>query len=768
MSLPAFSYAAIEEVIVTANKREQNFNDVGSTMSVLSSRLLVEQQISSLDDIAASVPSLTYARSDSNTPIYTLRGIGFNESSLGVYPAVSVYLDQAPLTFPALPGHSAFDLERIEVLKGPQGTLFGQNSTGGAINLIAAKPSDYFDAGFHTTYGRFDLIEVEGFLSGPLTDTLNGRVAVKTRQQDEWQSSITRDAENGEEDLAAGRLILQWLPSDQTELTVTLSGWNDESDPQALQLAATKYTVPSSLLTPNGIPIANAPLAPEDSRAADWGPADIYNDREMWHGVINFSHDFADNLRFTSLSSYIDFDQQLASDRSGANIQNEDLTRMEGSIKTFSQEFRVENTDIETLRWVVGVNYEDSEVEEDETLSYINNTNGIAAGGIFQNGIYTHSNMENWAVFGNVEYNLTSDLVLKLGTRYTDSEYEFRNCNYDIGDGGVAGLFNYLGSVVGTTPFDPVGSGPGECFILNFDGVPGEAFTDKLKEDNISWRVGLDYNVNDDILAYANISKGHKQGSFPTSSPASWIGLEPVTQESVLAYEIGAKSLLLDGRMQFNTAVFLYTYEDKQVRGTIPDLIFETLAQLRNIPESEVKGAEVELVFSPVDNLNLSLSAVYLDTEITKAGSEINTVGDVSDYEGSELPFTSQWSTRFDVEYTWSMAGMMPFIGLTYTYDTEKTTVMDAYDVKPKAIDTSLPQNRYIDGFETPFIIDDYGVLDMRAGIRAQDESWSFFLWGKNVTDEYYWHNVTVAQDNISRAAGMPATYGLTFTYKLN
>lgn len=769
LTLPGISYGAIEEIIVTANKREQSFSDVGATMSVMTSSKLVEQRISSMDDIAAAVPSLTFARSDSNTPIYTLRGIGFNESSLGVYPAVSVYLDQAPLTFPTLASHSAFDLERIEVLKGPQGTLFGQNSTGGAVNYVAAKPTDEFEAGVTTTYGRFDLVEVEGFVSGPLTDTLKGRLAIQTHNMDAWQKSITRDDENGEVDFYTGRAIFDWQPNDKTDVTVTLSGWKDESEPQALQLAGTKYAFADQLATPRGLPLLNAPVSPEEPRAADWFAAEPpFSDREMWHHTLRVGYNLADDLLFTSLSSYIDFEQSQGVSRSGSAAQNEDLTDMDASIKTFSQEFRVENTNVETYRWVVGVNYEDSEVEEDQQFSYLNNTSALANGGIFQSSVYLNSNMENFAIFGNFEYNVTEDLNLKLGARYTDSQYEFDSCNYDSGDGSIAGLFNFLGGLLGGgTPFTPIGVGSGQCFTLNYDNVPGYVFNDTLEEDNVSWRVGLDYNINDDILLYANVSKGYKQGSFPTSSPASWTGLEPVTQESVLAYEIGSKSQLMDGRLNLNAAVFKYEYKDKQVRGTIQDDVFVTLPQLRNIPESEVVGAEIELIANPIDGLTLTLSAVYLDTEITESlPDEINVVGIVSDFEGADLPFTSQWSTRFDAEYRWDMDSVSPFVGLTYSYQTEQTAAIDGEETVPVAPPANLPQNKFIPGYEAPFVIDDYGVLDMRAGISALDDSWTLFIWGKNVTDEYYWNNVTIAQDTISRAAAKPVTYGATFSYR--
>jgi iron complex outermembrane receptor protein len=155
------------DIIVTAQKREQNINKVGLTITALGAGALEERNIQSAQDIAQAVPGLSYTESANNTPVYTLRGVGFYDTSLGSYPTTSVYLDQVPLPFPILTSLTAFDLERIEVLKGPQGTLFGQNSTGGAINYIAAKPTDTFSAGIEGSYGRFDGFRQRSLGRGP-------------------------------------------------------------------------------------------------------------------------------------------------------------------------------------------------------------------------------------------------------------------------------------------------------------------------------------------------------------------------------------------------------------------------------------------------------------------------------------------------------------------------------------------------------------------------------------------------------------------------
>lgn len=756
---PLVSYASlqIEEIIVTANKRQESLNDVGATISVLSAEQLARQGIASMEDIAVFTPALTFARSASNTPIYTLRGIGFNETSIGVYPAVSVYLDEAPLTFPVLASHAAFDLERVEVLKGPQGTLFGQNSTGGAINLIAAKPTEEFEAGVTTTLGRFSLTELQGYVSGPLNENLRGRVAVKYHYMDEWQESVSRADENGKEDNFTGRVYLEWEPTDATSIALNLNGWKDKSDPQALQLAAVHAKFPSSL---NAGVIA-APFPGDDPEKADWTPGSNFSDRQMYQATLRVEHMINDDLMLTSLSSFIDYDQKQYSDTDGVPITTFDLPKMDADLHTFSQELRLENTNADEYRWVMGVNYEASEVSEDQILSYGDGSSSIPNGGIFQNTVSVDNEMNNWAVFGNIDYFLTDALKLKVGARYTDAMFDNESCNADVGDGINAGLFNFLGDLFsGPGTFEPVG--PGDCFSLNYSGQPGEKWKASLDEDNVSWRVGLDYDVSENMLIFGNISKGYKQGSFPTLTAATWRAFEPVVQESVLSYEFGVKQQLLDGRLSINTAAFYYEYQDKQIKGNINDEVFGILEALRNIPEVEVYGVEIDTVLIPVEGLTVSLAGTWLDHEITKSPQEaIDILGNSRNYEGYSVPYTADLTLRLDIEYSWDLDNISPFIGFTYSYEDEKTTSIGGNEITVP----DIPNNRTVSGGENPFLLDEINVLNVRAGLSSIDEKWSAFIWAKNITDEYYWTNATVTDDTTSRLAAKPRTFGITATY---
>ena len=196
----------VTELVVTAQKREESIQDVPLSITAASGETLTELGVTDTSQLDKIVPGFTYTPSFYGTPIYTIRGVGFLDTSLAGSPTVTVYVDEVPLPFSILSTAATLDPERVEVLKGPQGTLFGSNATGGAVNYVAAKPSDTFDAGADVTWSRFNQVDAQGFITGPLTDTLSGRIALRTVQGGRWQESYTRPGKEwGEQDLIQGR-----------------------------------------------------------------------------------------------------------------------------------------------------------------------------------------------------------------------------------------------------------------------------------------------------------------------------------------------------------------------------------------------------------------------------------------------------------------------------------------------------------------------------------------------------------------------------------
>ncbi|OAO00798.1 hypothetical protein A8B75_18030 [Sphingomonadales bacterium EhC05] len=759
-------------IVVTANKREQNLNDVGLTITAIGGDELTNRGIVSLEDVASVVPGLAFASSTNSTPIFTLRGVGFNESSLGVYPAVSVYSDQIPLPFPVTASHAAYDLERVEVLKGPQGTLFGQNATGGAINYIAAKPTDYFEAGGDISYGRFNSIGGNAFVSGPLGDNLKGRLAFTGLNSDDWQRSNSRPNDtNGSQSYFAGRMLLDFEPTDRIRLSLNLNGWRDRSDPQAQQLVAVDPQIPPPGAAPSIYTnLANTRLSPTNSRAADWstGSGEPRGDRRFLQASLRADIDVTDDITLTSLTSYNDYKQNNTFDGDGSPLVLFDIVQGDGTIKSFGQELRLANNDSGPFRWVVGANYEDSNTFEDQILNYQESSNFNAANAfINSSGITNDQSIENYALFANGEFEVSDQLTFKAGARYTESTNNADICSYAAGDGNVAVLFNILGGLLGSAPFTPIAgtnnpAGTNNCYTLNANLVPGDRFVRQLKEDNISWRVGLDFKANDDILLYTNISRGYKAGSYPSLAAATFTALAPVTQESVTAFEGGFKATLADDVVQWNGAAFYYDYKDKQVRGKILDPIFGILDALQNVPKSKIFGLETDLTIRPVDGLTISGSVTFLDSEIQNF-SGVNVRGVVNNFSGDALPFTPKWSYGLNVDYKMETAnGGTPFVGVSLGGRSSSDSVPGGSRIPF----STGPNARSLAGVPLIYKLEGYTTVDARLGYEAEDESWRIMVWGKNIFNEYYLTNTITSSDSVARFAGRPATYGITIGFK--
>lgn len=772
-SLPNLAIAAaIEEVVVTAQKRAESVNDVGLSISAATSDRLEALGVTDTSELAKVAPGLVFTVSQNGTPLYTIRGVGFNDYTLGASPAVSVYVDEVPLAYSAFTKGATLDLERVEVLKGPQGLLFGQNSTGGAINYVAAKPTQEFQAGIKGSYGTFNRFDGEGFVSGGLMDTLSARLAIGATQSEDWQESISSSRTNGGENLSKGRLQFLWNPTDTIEILAGVNGWRDKSDPQAAQLKGLALQNPNPQPPFADVPetlrrigaFQALPLAGNNARDADWGPFTPSRDDDFTQYTLRADFTLNDHLTLTSITSYAEYNEDYVMDRDGSTLQNAGITS-QGSVDSFGQELRLSG-DADALQWVVGLNYASNDTDSDEKISTRDSTNTAilpAPAPWIDSAVSTlKQEITDKAIFGNIEYEITDSLKTLVGARYSKNENDSSECMHE-GDAGIMATFPFIGEFAGGRPLgSTVLTSPDPCMALNPANQfrPSEVpLQQTLDEHNTSWRVGLNYSMTSDLLVYGLISKGYKTGSFPELPASSITQYEPVTQESVLAYEVGAKWSSPQQDLQVNGALFYYEYEDKQVRGIVKDPVFNQLDRLVNIPKSDIQGAEIEIVSSPIDGLLMSLSATYIDSEVKDfytfnnalTGQQedgINGVRQQGDFSGSELPFTPKAQLVADVEYRWPVAeGLEAFVGGNVLYNSEANSTFGD------------PQETRIDAFTT---------LDLRVGVSAADRSWSASVWGRNVTDEYYWSNAFVAQDSVVRYAAKPATYGVAFSYKFN
>ena len=771
------------DIIVTAQKREQKLQDVGLTLTALSSDLLATKRIATLADLANAVPGLIYTQSQNNTPVYTLRGVGFFESSLAAYPDVSTYIDQAPLPLPVTSTLTGFDLERVEVLKGPQGTLFGNNATGGAINFIAAKPKDTFGAGATLGYGRFNTVDFEGYVTGPLADTLNVRLATKVTRGDDWQHGYTNDRTSGKSNTTAGRFLADWKPAERLSFSLNVNGWLNRSDPQAPQYyRLTPQNPPGApgpfgTSVPTDLPIFTYPTAPRTARAADFTESNSPRARNsFWQAALRTDYEATDGIMLTSLSSYLQTRIRENIEYDGTSLSAFDLQNHRGRINSFSQEIRAASTGGGPARWVVGANYEHTTVGD----SALNITNDSSSAFINQAALaffFSHQKMDNYALFGNLEYDVTPELTLKGGVRYTKAKRTAASGNAqptDVVDPfplGFNEFFNIIWSSLSSIypNFTPVPLGDSFAIDnrLNAAGTPldpstyGTAglFNGKLKEDNVSWSVGVNYKAAPDVLLYANVSKGYKAGSFPLVSAATWSQLESIKQESLIDYEVGFKTQFLDRQLTLNGAAFYYDYRDKQLRSNIVDGIFGLLNGLVNVPKSTVKGGEIEATYRPNSSLTINLAATYLDAKVKRYNGIVgagvdNTTGlripIFESYKGARLPFAPKFQAMASFQYTQPVSDNLElFFGMDVSAQSKSYGVL-----------AITPTDK------SDYMIPKRALVGANVGFQSPDDRWKVMIWGKNIFDKYYTINSILAYDGIVRYAGRPAEYGITVGYK--
>jgi iron complex outermembrane receptor protein len=737
--------AAPGEIVVTAQKRSESINKVGMSISAVSGDRLDKLGVSDISQLIKVVPGFNYTATGYATPVYTIRGVGFQDNTLSASPTVSVYVDEVPVPFSAETLGADLDLERVEVLKGPQGTLYGQNSTGGAINFIAAKPTKEFQAGLDASYSRFNTVDLKGFVSGPLTDTLGIRVAVRSLQSGDWQKSITRADTNGQQNQLYGRVLLDWQPTDRLTFSVNANGWRDRSDTQAFQLTG---VIPGSRANPMLPAVINAPLAPNDARAADWDPG-LTQRRNNWfaEGSVRIDYQLNDEMKFSSISSYQRFSRDQPFDSDGMAPMNFRVTQF-GKVETYYQELRLTGDIGRNFNYIVGANYESDKVHEVYILNDSEASTRIAFGRPFrESGVQTYQHAETKGIYGNAEYKITPSLALQGGLRYTKADRYFSGCAYDVGNGDAAALANTLSSTYRGGAPSP-GIQPGQCYTLNaVTFLPGNV-EGRLDEHNVSWRAGVNWTATRGALLYANISRGYKGGSFPMLAGTFSTQYNPVKQESILAYEAGFKLTLLNRTLQLNGAGFYYDYSNKQIRGKLIDPVFSAIGALVTVPKSRIYGFELSGIWTGINGLTVSPSVSMVNSRIGGDFYNYSLIGTYGRITGEPFPYTPRWSGNVDAEYTRDIRNdLRAFFGGNLSF-----------------------QSRTNGGFGElqPFIIKAYQVLDLRAGVETVDGKWRASLFGHNVTNTYYWTSENHLQDANSRLAGMPATYGvsLSFRYK--
>lgn len=709
----------VEEIVVTAERRAESLQSVPISITALSGEQVQQLNLKQASDLSGISPGVfaVGSRGDAN-PIFAIRGIGLNDTFANNNPTVGVYLDDIVQPFTPLLGFPVFDLQRIEVLKGPQGTLYGRNTTGGAINFISKAPTHDFDAYATASYGRFDRTEIEGAIGGGLTDNLALRLAGKvTDQSDGWQTNALTGETIGDRDSKALRGMALWTPTDDIEVLLKASLLEDRSDTQLREHVG--YNAPGG----GTCSAYFAGIRDEGNCVNALGYFDPTSDRRTVEASEVFGHvadtssrDFMLNVNWdmgaatlTSVTGYIDFERVSGDDSDGSALVLLD-SEFRDDIEAFSQEVRLASNNDGPLSWMVGAYYSWDELGSDITQALDDH--------FFRTRVTIDAlqTTTSYALFSQAKYELTDRLRLTAGARYTDEKKEFKYDGLDI---------------------DPFGTSAGLP-------TPVAGIDDTLREDVVTGKIGLDFDLTDSVMLYTSASKGFKSGGYKSAIAFNTAELDPFVGENLYAYELGAKSTWLDGKLQFNSALYYYDYQDFQafvteIRSGINVIV------LNNAGDAEVLGLEADLTARPIDRLTLRLSANVMESEIKEINPEVQ-----ADYVGNRLANAPEVSAsaivRYDLPTEDLGFGSYAMIDGSYRGKTY-------YSVNNRGQSSQ----------------DAYGLLNARLGFTSLDDRWEFALWGRNLTDKLY---VSTAYDNYGgifpsqNFLGDPRTYGVSATFR--
>lgn len=707
ISATSFAQTTLEEVIVTAQKRAQSVQDIGVTVSAFSGEQVEDMNLSSPKDLAAFTPGLSTTNATSGgTPIFAIRGIGLDDFNVNNNSGVGVYIDDVFASSPALLSGQLFDVERVEVLKGPQGTLYGKNTTGGAINFISVKPSDDFEAYVTAGLGNWNTRKLTAAVSGPLSDTVRGRIAIDSEKSDQgWQKDIDTNREFGRPDRFSVRGLLAFDINDRLSGLFNVHASQDKSIPESPQSTGGPFA-------PAGFTIATNSEDPRDVRVGD---LNVSRDESGLGSALTLNYEF-DSLSLTSITSWDDYERKVTDNLDGDPFPTFDFFQ-DSEVSQYSQEFRLNSDTNEIFTWVAGLSVSKDEVKvrdaSDTALPF-----GVHPSRALAKADYVQET-ESLGAFIHTETDLNEELHLSVGLRYSRDKRSFDGKSFDV-DGNI--LFGAPGAVVAE---------------LN----------DSRTESDFSYRVGLDYDISETTLVYVNVATGYKTGIFygsPALAAEVWGYTKP---EEVFSYELGIKTDLLENSLRLNAAVFHYDYDDRQslLLGQNDADIF--IVTLDNIPESEIDGAEIEIEWLPLDGLDVRLGAAYLDAKVVTAPTTLRGLRLSTPVKaGDTLSQAPKLSANLALAYRWDLNDQL-YVRMFASYSRSDEQVGALAD--PSGV---------------------YGPISdasARLSVADQDDTWEISLWSKNLGDS---RDKTYSAANFYAGAQFyrqkPRSYGVDFTYK--
>lgn len=715
----------VEELVVTARRVEENLQTTPVAISAFSAETLQRQGATAITDLQGAVPNLNLVqgRASSNSTNIYIRGIGQPDALQTFDPAVGVYVDDVYYSRIRGTQFDLLDLARVEVLRGPQGTLYGKNTIGGALKLVSRQPDQTVRSQSSVSVGNYDLFEAKLALSGPVSDTLALGLAAMGSARGGYVTDPVNGQEYNDKHTFASRVALAWTPNDRFRVNASADYTKDKS-------GLTVGQAQNSLTSAFGPVLYPVPLAiPEYNFSTTTTPGLPNETRfEHWGAAVTVGYDLTDSLSLKSITAYRNLDSDDYIDFDATALQLTD------ALVSVDQDQASEELQLAYNEgpWQVigGVYYLRENVKSHQAAF----ANAYTAPFTFLRTVDDDLETTSWAAYANASYALTEQLRLSAGVRYTNEEKKYAR---------TTSTFSNLGALNGTFAF-------------------------KAQEtwDDVSPMVSLDYQATDDVFFYGRVSKGFKSGGF--NGRANTPGEEqPYAPETAISYEAGVKTELFDKRARANFTVFYNDYQDFQARvghsvtsptQPIPAIDFTVL----NAGQLKIYGAELELAANPVAGLSLNAEFGYLHAEYGEFAEQRAAVAPATgfttlDRSWQTPAFSPEWTARLAGRYEWDLGDTgFVSVGAQARYRSEMALAID---------NANLTTRVRFPGIFQP----SYWLYDAQIVWENPARNISAGIYGKNLADEVY---KTDAQEFSSvggiRTAyfGAPRTVMATVTLK--
>ncbi|MCU0757824.1 MAG: TonB-dependent receptor [Steroidobacteraceae bacterium] len=771
----------LDEVVVTAQKRTENIQDVPISITAFAGEYLERLNAERVADVMDFAPNVSRSSGPTGGAdgFFFIRGVGQVDNSATVDPGVGVYVDDVYLGRIQGASLDLVDVERVEVLRGPQGTLFGRNTIGGAINVVTADPGDEFSARVRLGVGNRERRDALASINLPLGETTGANLSAFTRNQAGWSESVYTGADYGRMEDAGGRARLVWKPSEDFTARFTVDATSRDGSPASNSLLGfnprAACTVPGTRpptsipgTTPTCVPFP-APAAPPGQTAASDLLRDANTERPVSYNSVPDDLDEQsrgaavqltwelDAFTIKSITSYRTLEQLSYADLDGTGYQLYDASFLVDQDQ-FAQEFQFSGSAFsDRLDWTLGLYAFEEDIDNDTRICVGTNRpatlpNGqpvtlppafpggpprVAPGPATRNdgrciafGNQIDLSIESLAAFANARWALGDRWTATVGMRWTEDTKDQAFNSFTDNRAGVATLTGIppLGAVAGAV-------GPG---VAPPPGLPPVPFRYEESWSEVTPRLGLDYRPSDDLLLYASYSRGFKSGGFGArATPLAPI--RPYDPELVDNYEVGLKSEFFDRRVRLNAAVFFAQYENIQL------LILDPLTaqfETRNGGDNEMQGIELELRARPIDGLDVTVAAGWLENEYTRFAG----VAQID--PGDKLPNAPEYTLDVGAEYRWKIGENLLGLRADWNYRAEHWF---------QALNNPLDRQG---GF---------GLVNARATLELPGSNMTVALFGLNLTDKLYYLTRNDTRTDLGVATGIIAPgreYGLEFSVR--